>query len=183
MTLPQLLMFDRDRRNEVLDRRRERVRRAALEVRRLKRSTRAGADDAQSRSICASPKVRAEMAPNPSESAAVIGRRVDRALGVARRVRLTCDPSTAASCRLALARWPVSPTRQEQTGLAPPWDRSYWISRSPAVRTGVTPLAEACLRLVELEVHVRRAGRLLDPAPGQVQEVVVTGRPRGRRRR
>ena len=27
----------------------------------------------------------------------------------------------------------------------PPWDRSYWISRSPAVRTGVTPFAEMVL--------------------------------------
>ena len=51
----------------------------------------------------------------------------------------------------------VTHADRNSCGLVPPCVRSYWISRSPAVRTGVTPLAEMRARLVELEVHVRRA--------------------------
>ena len=46
--------------------------------------------------------------------------------------------------RLALTAGATSSTHRDtkSCGLVPPCARSYWISRSPAVRTGVTPLLE-----------------------------------------
>src|SRR6266545_5890386 len=46
---------------------------------------------------------------------------------------------TVAGLPLVTQRWNPS------TGVVPPWARSYLISTSPAVRTGVTPLPLTCV--------------------------------------
>ena len=88
--------------------------------------------------------------------------------------RLGLAPARDGVVRLADLRGVAVVTQRwrPRIGLVPPCERSYLISTSPAVRTGVTPLAAHAGRLVELEVHVRRAARLLDPLPREVQEVL-----------
>ena len=135
------------RRDEVLQRRRERVRRAALQV---------GAAERRALSAAAGEGVEVELrlaeragrdgCPSPSDSAGRDRRGVDRAGRVAAAVQVGLrSPQhggefAASHCDEA-GRWSPIGTAN-RTGFVPPCERSYWISRSPAVRTGVTPLPE-----------------------------------------
>ncbi len=88
-------------------------------------------------------------------------RRVDRAGGEASGGQVHLVGPTRHLGAVALHS-PSSGQRSPRgTGTAAGWfrpdDRSYWMSTSPAVRTGVTPLDDSVVGLVELEVHVRRA--------------------------
>ncbi|WTE69761.1 hypothetical protein OH775_24770 [Streptomyces sp. NBC_01615] len=84
-----------------------------------------------SRSSCASPKVRALRAPRPSELAEVIA-----------VVLIPAVASLADDRSVAGPHWEPVHLRTEMDGLTPPCSRSYWTSRSFAVRILVTPLED-----------------------------------------
>src|SRR5918995_3566301 len=101
-----------------------------------------------SKSSCASPNVRGEIAPSPSASAAKIDVvLIDPvALPAAVRFALVLQQGAALDAsHCAPGPRVVSHRDTNRTGFVPPWERSYWMSRSPAVRTGVTPLPETVL--------------------------------------
>ena len=169
-------MFGRLRSDEVLHRRGERVGRAALQVRaaerrRTCRCRRAPRSRPAPRRRCAARSRRARRTRPPGSAMVLIepvaspgGGQVDRVpqQGVAVRT-----PRTAS-------RSPVVTHRdRNSSGWCRPWTgRTGSAGRRPC-GPGVTPLAESVVGLVELEVHVRRAGRLLHPVPEQVQEFVA----------
>ena len=179
-TLAQLLRFERRRGDEVLQRRGERVRGSALQVGAAERRAPVGA----AREGVEVDLGLAEGARRDRSEPVGLRRRnrrgVDRPGGVARPRSGWSSSTSRAPCSTpgssaGLPACRSSAKEQQRVGAA--LARSYWISRSPAVRTGVTPLAEMVLGLVELEVHIRRAAWLLHPVPEQVQE------PGARRRR
>ena len=124
------------------------------------------------------------MAPSPSDSFPGIGTLLIEP--VATPSRRQVDLRVQHGSALFASHWAGAPVVTQRdshrVGLVPPRDRSYWISASPSLRTGVTPLDDSCAGLVELEVHVRRAVRLLDATPEQVEEAAGRGVLRGRRR-
>src|SRR6187401_3880425 len=90
------------------------------------------------------------MAPRPSESAAEIGRRLIEPAAIPAAVRLTrvFQHGTALFASHCEPAPDVTQRDAHKVGLVPPCERSYWISTSPSVRTGVTPLAEITLDLL-----------------------------------
>src|SRR5918994_283472 len=106
-----------------------------------------------SKSTCASPNVRGLIGPvvaSPSDSLTGIGEVLIDPVASPVAVRSTFlfqhGSEFAASQSAAVA--PSEPSIQRERnriGLVPPLDRSYWISKSPDVRTGVTPLPEMTL--------------------------------------
>src|SRR6266511_2772750 len=95
-----------------------------------------------SRSTDASPKVRLETLPSPSDAAAGIAEGLIDPVASPAALRSTRLPQHgvefAASQRLL---GPLATQRERNSpGWVPPCARSYWISMSPALRTGVTPL-------------------------------------------
>src|SRR5215207_4365597 len=92
----------------------------------------------------ASPKVRGDTSPSPSDSAAGIGLVLIDPVARPEAVRSTRSPQQGVL--FAASQSDLSPvvthTDRNSCGLVPPCVRSYWISRSPLVRTGVTPFDE-----------------------------------------
>ena len=136
---------DRDWRDEVLDRRREAVRRAALQVRRRE-------------APCTRPAGRCPRAwqvdPGLAERARAERPRRVRGDRIRRRarvdggrqsvlpLRMTGTPARRGGRRSLPRPRPVVTHRwKPRTGLTPPCDRSYLMSMSPAVRSGVTPFS------------------------------------------
>src|SRR5688500_4107308 len=87
------------------------------------------------------------MLPSPSASACGMAVVLIEPVASPAVVRLLLSPQHGNA--LDASHWEVAPdvthSDTNRTGLVPPWERSYWISRSPAVRTGVTPFAEIVL--------------------------------------
>jgi hypothetical protein len=138
------------------------------------------------KSIDASPKVRAERAPSPAESPSAIAEVLIDPVASRASVRLMRLPQhgnelleTQSAVEAASFRYggsnveSVSQNATNRTGVVPPLERSYWMSRSPSVRRRV--VAGVHGRLVELEVHVRRAGGVLDAGPVEMDEVLRRG--------
>src|SRR5215207_9826551 len=97
------------------------------------------------KSTVASPKVLGEIAPSPPLSSAGIALVLIDPVAMPPALRFVRLPQhgtlfEASHCEPAPA---VTHFDSHSVGLVPPCERSYWISRSFVVRTGVTPLADS----------------------------------------
>src|SRR5215207_5639754 len=89
------------------------------------------------------------MFPSPSDSAAGMAEvLIDPvASPAAERFTFASQHGSVFDASQSAAVAPSEPSihwERYRFGTVPPRERSYWISTSPEVRTGVTPLAESC---------------------------------------